>query len=93
MSVVAVMKIADAQAQPEHSSRGRSYRAECRRGPYRYAHSAQTVHHQVLLRTCRANRASNCVPTIMPMPIRVFNTPNTADVERCLGHTKYDLAV
>ena len=30
---------------------------------------------------CCANRVSNCVPMIMPMPIRVFSTPNTADVE------------
>src|SRR6185295_10615345 len=29
----------------EHSRRGRSHRAEHRRGQYRYAHSAQTVHH------------------------------------------------
>src|SRR5260370_572713 len=39
-----------AQAQPEHSRRGRSDRAERHRGQYRYAHSAQSVHHQVLLR-------------------------------------------
>jgi len=36
---------------------------------------------------CRAYRVSNCIPMIMPMPIRVFSTPNTADVECSTSRT------
>ena len=66
-----------AQAQAEHSRRGGSHRAEGHRGQYRDAHSAQTVHHQVLLRD------------VPGKPREQLRPDDHADADQGIEHTEH----